>query len=151
MTLTERLASDLTAAMKARDAPRTSCLRLAKSALKNQEIEKKSALEDAEVVRILEGLVRQREDSIEQFRKGNRPDLVDKEQKEIEILRAYLPAEATDEEIRSAVEKAVAQTGAQSAKDLGKVMGASLAILKASGKPVDGKKVNEVARGRLGS
>jgi uncharacterized protein YqeY len=151
MTLAERISTDLTAAMKAQDAPRTSCLRMAKAALKNKEIEKKAPLDDSESEKILQGLVKQREDSIEQFKKGNRPDLVEKEQKEAEILRAYLPEEVSEEEIRAAVEKAVAETGASTPKDLGRVMGAALAALKASGKPVDGKKVNEVARARLGS
>ena len=137
--------------MKAKDAPRTSCLRMAKAAIKYKEIEKKAPLDDTEAMRILQGLVKQREDSIEQFKKGNRPDLVQKEELEAELLRTYLPQEASEEEIRAAVSKAIAETGASSPKDLGRVMGAALAALKASGKPVDGKKVNEVARGRLGS
>lgn len=150
MTLTERLAQDLTAAMKAKDAARTSALRMAKAALVNKEIDKRGPLDDAEAVRVLQGLVRQREDSIEQFRKGNRPELAEKEQAEIGVLRAYLPQEASDEEIAAAVEKAVAETGASSPKDMGKVMKAALALLQASQKPADGKRVNEAARKRLG-
>jgi uncharacterized protein YqeY len=151
MSLFDRLTADLTASMKARDAARTSCLRLAKAALKNKEIDKKAPLDDAEVTTILQSLVKQREDSIEQFRKGNRQDLVLKEQAELGVLRSYLPAEVSEEDIHAAVDRAIAETGASSAKDLGRVMGAALASLRASGRPVDGKKVNDVVRGRLGS
>jgi uncharacterized protein YqeY len=150
MSLVERIASDLTAAMKAQDAARTSVLRMAKSALKNREIDKHAPLDDAEAVKVLQGLVRQREDSAEQFTRGNRPELAEKELAEIAVLRTYLPAEASEEVIAAAVEKALAETGAASAKDLGKVMKAALAALAASGQAVDGKKVNEVARRRLG-
>jgi uncharacterized protein YqeY len=151
MSLFERLSGDLTSAMKERDAARTSCLRLAKSALKNKEIDKKAPLDDAETIAILQGLVKQREDSIEQFQKGNRPDLVAKETAEIAVLKKYLPSDVSEDEIRAAVEKAIASTGASSPKDLGKVMGAALGALKGLGKGVDGKKVNEIARARLGS
>jgi uncharacterized protein YqeY len=150
MTLVERITLDLTAAMKAQDAARTSTLRMAKAALMNRQIEKHGALEDAEAVRVLQGLVKQREDSAEQYAKGGRPELADKERAEIVVLKAYLPAEVTEAEIAAAVEKAVAETGATSPKDMGKVMKAALAALSASGKPVDGKRVNEVAKKRLG-
>jgi len=149
-TLTERINQDLTAAMKAKDAARTSVLRMAKAALVNREIDKKGPLEDAEATRVLQGLVKQREDSVEQFKKGNRPELAAREQAEIGVLRAYLPQEASDEEVRAAVEQAVKETGAASPKDMGKVMKAALAALQAAGKPADGKKVNEAARQRLG-
>jgi uncharacterized protein YqeY len=149
-SLAERLAQDLTASMKAQDAPRTSVLRMAKAALKNREIDKKATLDDAEAVRVLQGLVKQREDSIEQFGKAGRQDLVAKEEQEAAVLRTYLPAEASEAEIAEAVERAVAETGAASPKDLGRVMKAALAALAAPGKPADGKKVNEAARRRLG-
>ena len=146
----ERVSKDLGAAMKAQDAARVSCLRMAKAAVQNKEIDKKAALDDAEVVKVLQGLLKQREDSIEQFQKGNRPDLAEKERAEIAVLRSYLPPEASDEDIATAVERAVAETGAASPKDMGKVMKAALAALQAAGKPADGKKVNEAARKRLG-
>jgi uncharacterized protein YqeY len=149
-TLTERVAQDLTAAMKAQDAPRTSVLRMAKSALKNKEIDKRAPLDEAEAVRVLQGLVKQREDSIEQFRKAGRGDLADREEAEIAVLRGYLPQEASDAEIADAVEQALAQTGAASPKDMGKVMKAALAALQAAGRPADGKRVSEAARKRLG-
>jgi uncharacterized protein YqeY len=149
MTLVDRISQDLTAAMKKQDAPRTSALRMAKAALKNREIEKRSALDDPEATRVLQGLVKQREDSIFQFRQASRPELVQKEQAELDVLKAYLPEEASESEIASAVEKAMAETGASSPKDIGKAMKAALAALAASGKPVDGKKVNDAVRRRL--
>ena len=150
MTLVERITQDLTAAMKAQDAPRTSTLRLAKAALKNREIDKHAALDDAETLKVLQGLVKQREDSVEQYAKAKRPELADKERAEIAVLKAYLPAEVSDEEIAAAVRSAVAETGATSQKDLGRVMKAALAALAAGGKPVDGRRVNEAVRRQLG-
>ena len=149
MTLVERITQDLTAAMKAQDAARTSTLRMAKAALKNKEIDKKAPLDDAEALKIVQGLVKQREDSVEQYVKANRPELADKERAEIAQLKAYLPADVSDEEVAAAVEKAVAETGAASAKDMGRVMKAALGSLVASGKAVDGKRVNEAVRKRL--
>jgi uncharacterized protein YqeY len=150
MTLVERIAKDLTAAMKARDAARTSVLRMTKAALTNREIDAHHALDDAEATRVIQGLVRQREDSAEQYAKGDRPELAAKERAEIEVLKGYLPADASEAEIAEAVERAVAETGAASAKDMGRVMKAALAALAASGKSVDGRRVNEAARKRLG-
>jgi uncharacterized protein YqeY len=150
MKLTERITKDLTDAMKAREALRTSVLRMAKAAVKNLEIEKREALDDAEVLELLHGLVKQREDSAEQFRKGGRPELADKEEAEISILKAYLPERISQEEIAQAVGRAVSETGAASPRDLGKVMKAALAALRETGKSVDGKRVNEEARRRLG-
>lgn len=148
-TLMERVYQDLTAAMKAQDAARLSALRMAKAALKNKEIDKHAPLDDAEAAAILRGLVKQREDSIEQFRKAGRDELVVQEETERAILAAYLPAEASDADIAAAVDRAVTETQAASAKDMGKVMKAALAALAALGKPADGKKVNEAVRRRL--
>jgi hypothetical protein len=150
MTLVERLNQDLTAAMKARDAARTSTLRMAKAAIMNKEIDKKGALDDGEAIKLLQGLVKQREDSADQYQKANRPELAEKEQGEIVILKSYLPAEVTDVEVAAAVDKAVAETGASSLKDMGKAMKAALAALAASGKAVDGKRVNEAVKKKLG-
>jgi uncharacterized protein YqeY len=151
MTLVERVTQDLTAAMKSQDAGRTSALRMAKAALKNREIEKKGDLDDAEATRVLQALVKQREDSIFQFRKANRPELVQKEEKELDVLKAYLPAEASEADIDQAVTKALAETGAATARDMGKAMKAAMSALQAAGKPVDGKKVNDAVRRRLGA
>jgi uncharacterized protein YqeY len=150
MTLVERITQDLTAAMKAQDAARTSTLRMAKAALVNKQIDKHGPLDDGEATKVLQGLVKQREDAAEQYAKGNRPDLAAKERAEGTLLKAYLPAEVTDEEIAAAVEKALAETGASSPKDMGKVMKAALAALAAGGKAVDGKRVNEAVKKRLG-
>ena len=150
MTLVERITQDLTAAMKAQDAARTSTLRMAKAALMNKQIDKHGALDDAEATRVLQGLVKQREDAAEQYAKAGRPELAEKERAEMALLKVYLPAEVTDEEIAAAVEQAVAETGATSPKDMGKVMKAALAALAAGGKSADGKRVNEAVRKRLG-
>jgi uncharacterized protein len=150
MTLKERITADLTASMKAQDAARTGVLRMAKAALMNKEIDKKTPLDEGESIKVLQGLVKQREDSVEQFTSGNRLELAAKETAEIVILRAYLPQEASDADLLAAVEKAVAETGAASPKDMGKVMKAAMAILAAAGQPADGKKVSEAARKRLG-
>ncbi|HEX6739077.1 MAG TPA: GatB/YqeY domain-containing protein [Vicinamibacteria bacterium] len=150
MPLSERLAQDLTGAMKAQDAPLVSALRMAKAALKNREIEKRAPLDDADSVRVLQGLVKQREDAAAQYRGANRPELAEKELAEVEVLRRYLPQEASDAEIAAAVEQAVAETGAATPKDMGKAMKAALAALQAAGKPADGRRVNEAVRRRLG-
>lgn len=144
------MTQDLTAAMKARDALRTGVLRMAKAALMNKEIDKKAALDDAEAVRVLQGLVKQREDSSEQFDKAGRGELAEKERAEIGVLRAYLPEEVSDAEVAAAVEAAVSESGATSPKDMGRVMKAAMAALQSAGKSVDGKRVNEAARRRLG-
>ena len=150
MAIVDQLQKDLTAAMKAQDAPRTGALRMAKAALKNREIDKKAPLDDAEAARVLQTLVKQREDSASQYRAAGREELASKEEAEISVLKAYLPQEAGEAEIAEAIEKAVAETGASSPKDMGKVMKAALALLAAAGKPADGRKVNEAVRKRLG-
>ena len=151
MSTAERVGQALTAAMKAQDAARVSALRMAKAALKNREIEKREALDDAEAARVLQGLVKQREDSAQQYEQAGRPELAQKERAEIGILRVYLPQEVSAEEVDEAVVRAIAETGAASAKDMGKAMKAALTILQAGGKAVDGKKVNEAVRKRLGA
>ena len=107
MSLTEKVGQDLTAAMKAQDAARVSTLRMAKAALKNREIEKRAPLDEAEAGRVLQGLVKQREDSAQQFEQAGRGELAQKERAEIEVLRAYLPQEASADEIDAAVARAV--------------------------------------------
>jgi uncharacterized protein YqeY len=150
MGLSETLTKDLTAAMKARDAARTSVLRMAKAALKNREIEKGEALDEAEVVKTLQGLVKQREDAAEQYDGAGRPELARKERDEIVVLEEYLPAGVSPEEVEAAVAKAIADTGASSPRDMGQVMKAAMAALSATGKAVDGKQVNAAARKQLG-
>ena len=149
MALLDRINTDLVAATKAQASLRMNTLRMAKAALKNREIDKRAPLDDAESVRVLQQLVKQREDSAAQYRSAGRAELADKETAEIAVLKEYLPQDLGDDEIRAAVEAAVTETGATSAKDMGKVMKAALAALQASGKAVDGKRVNEAVRARL--
>ena len=148
MSLEQTLSTDIVTAMRAKDATRLTALRMLKTALTNKSIEKGRALEAAEELQVVSMLVKQRRDSIDQFTKGGRTDLADKEQAEIAVLDAYLPAAASDDEIEAAVAAAVAETGASTAKDMGKVMKAAIAAL--AGKTVDGKKVNEAVRRSLG-
>ncbi len=149
-TLNDRISQDLTAAMKSRDPLRTDALRMARTALQNREIAKRAPLTEPEAEAVLAGLVKQREDAIELYDKGGRPELAQKERSEIEVLKGYLPQEASAEEIAAAVEQAVRETGAASVKDLGKAMKAAQALLKATGKPADGKRVVEEVRRKLG-
>jgi uncharacterized protein YqeY len=147
MSLEQSLGADIVTAMKAKDQTKLTALRMLKSALTNKGIEKGRALESAEELAVLSMLVKQRRDSIDQFTKGGRKDLADKEQAEIVILEAYLPASASDDEIAAAVTAAMAETGATTAKDMGKVMKATMAGL--AGKTVDGKKVSDAVRAKL--
>ena len=148
MSLVEQVEKDLVAAMKAQQALKLSVLRMMKAALVNKKIEVGQPLDDAAAMAVLRTLVKQREDSVEAYRKGGRDDLADKEAAEIKIVESYLPAAASDEEIAAAVEAAIAETGATSPKDLGKVMKAAMA--KLAGKNADGKRVNERVRAKLG-
>jgi uncharacterized protein YqeY len=147
MSLEQTLSGDIVVAMKAKDQTRLTALRMLKTALTNKSIEKGRALDATEELQVVSTLVKQRRDSIEQFTKGGRQDLADKEQAEITILNGYLPAAASDEEVAAAVAAAVAETGATGAKDMGKVMKAAMAAL--AGKTVDGKKVSEAVKARL--
>src|SRR5258708_26375941 len=122
MALKEQIISDLTASMKAQDAPRTSTLRMVKAAMMNREIEKGSELDDDELTKLLRSLVKQRRDSVEQYEKGGRQDLADKEKVEIAVIEGYLPQAASPEEIDQAVAAAIAETGATSMKEMGGVM-----------------------------
>jgi uncharacterized protein len=149
-TLADRISDALTAAMKAKDAARTGTLRMAKAALMNREIEKKAPLDDAEAAKVLQGLVKQREDSVFHFRKASRPELVRKEEAEIQVLKEYLPKDASDADVEAAVQAAIAETGASSPRDMGRAIKAALAALEAAGKPADGKRVSDAVRKRLG-
>ncbi len=147
MTLSQRVNTDITAAMKAQDQRRLSALRMLKAAIMNKGVEKGRDLDDGEVVQVVASLVKQRRDSIEQFSKAGRADLVDKETGEITVLEGYMPPAASAEEIDAAVGAAIAETGASSAKDIGKVMKAVMP--KLAGKSADGRAVNEAVRKRL--
>jgi uncharacterized protein YqeY len=149
MALSDKVNADITAAMKAKDAPRLSALRMMKAAIMNKSVEKGRDLEDAEVLQVFASLVKQRRDSIDQFSKAGRTDLVDKETAEIAVLEEYLPPAASAAEIDAAVAEAIAETGAASPKDMGKVMKAVMP--KLAGKNADGKAVNEAVRRKLGA
>jgi uncharacterized protein YqeY len=138
----------ITRAMKAHDAPTLSALRMLKSALTNKEVEKGRTLEPGEELQVVATLIKQRRDSIEQFRKGGRQDLVEKEQFELVLLEGMMPPPIGVAEIEEAVARAVAETGATSPKDMGRAMKAAMAAL--AGKAVEGKAVNEAVRRRLG-
>ena len=147
MSLSEQIISDLTASMKAQDAQRTSTLRMVKAAMMNRKIEKGGELDDDEMQKLLRSLVKQRRDSIEQYEKAGRQELVDKEQSEIAVIETYLPQAASLAEIEAAVTAAIAETGASSIKDMGKVMKAAQAAL--AGKNADGKVVADTVKSKL--
>jgi uncharacterized protein YqeY len=149
MGLMDRIGQDITAAMKAKDQGRLSPLRMAKAALVNREVEKGRALEEAEAAQVIASLIKQRRDSIEQFAKGGREDLVAKETAEIVTLEAYLPPPIDPAELDAAVDAAIAETGASSVKDLGRVMKAVMA--RFAGQTVDGRAINEIARRKMGA
>ena len=147
MALTEKIIADLTASMKAQDAPRTSTLRMVKAAMMNRKIDKGAELDDDDMLKLLRSLVKQRKDSVEQYEKAGRKDLVDKEQAEITVIESYLPQPATEAEIHQAVATAIAETGATSMKDMGKVMKVTQTAL--AGKNADGKLVSEIVKSKL--
>ena len=148
MSLRERIVSDMTAAMKARDASRTSTLRMVKAAVMNREIEKGGELTDDEMTKTLQSLVKQRRDSVEQYEKAGRAELAEKERAEIAVIEEYLPRAATPEEVERAVAEAVAEVGATSIKQMGAVMKAAQA--KLAGKSADGRVVSEIVKAKLG-
>ena len=139
--LTETIRAELTAAMKARDAERLSTLRMLQSAFKYQQIESGHELSDEEAMTVIRKAVKQRLDSIEQYTKGNRPELAEKERREMELLKTWLPPELTDEEIEAGIREIIASTGAQSKKDMGKVMKEASARYKGR---ADGRKIQEI-------
>jgi uncharacterized protein YqeY len=149
MTLFEQIDKDLIAAMKAKEELRLSVLRMMKTALKLKQTQTGKALDDAQAVAVLRILVNQRHDSAEQFRKGGRNEMADKEEAEIKIVESYLPAGASDSDIDDAVAAALAETGITSVKEMGKVMKAAMAHL--AGKNADGKRVSEKVRAKLGT
>jgi uncharacterized protein len=147
MTLSEKIQKDLIDAMRAKEELRLSVLRGIKSAITYKETEKIRPLDETECIQLLQTLVKQRKESIDQFSKGNRQDLVDKETKELAIIETYLPAGASDAEMDAAIAKAIAETSATSIKQMGAVVKAAKAALE--GKTVDGKALSDRVRSRL--
>src|SRR3954447_4213703 len=148
MTLIEQISADMTAAMKAKDQARLMPLRMAKAALMNREVEKGRALDEAESLQVMASLIKQRRDSIEQFRNGGRDDLADKEAAEISALEGYLPPPLDAAALERIVDEVIAETGASGAKDLGRVMKGVMP--KLAGQAVDGRLINEIVRRKLG-
>jgi uncharacterized protein YqeY len=148
MALTDTINDHITAAMRAKEALRLSPLRMLKAALMNKSVELGRDLEDPEVMQVISSLVKQRRDSVDQFSKAGRIDLAEKETAEITVLEIYLPPAATVSEIEAAVAAAIAETGATSAKDMGKVMKAVMP--KLAGKNADGRTISESVRRTLG-
>ena len=146
-TLLARVEKEFVASMKARDAARTSALRMVKAALKNKQIDKRAPLTDGEVQDTVRSLIKQRKDSIEQFTKGGRQDLADKEAAEVAVLEVYLPQQLAKDEVEKIVREVIAQTGAQGAKDMGKVMKALVPVLAGR---ADNKLVSELVKQSLG-
>jgi uncharacterized protein len=149
VALTDDVSAAITEAMRRQDAPKLSALRMLKAALMNRSVEKGRDLDDTESRQVVSALVKQRRDSIDQFLKGGRKDLADKEAAEITILESYLPPAADPAVIERAVVDAIAETGATGQKDMGRVMKAVMARLV--GQTVDGKAVNEIVRRKLAS
>lgn len=149
MSIPEQIQKDMTEAMKARDERRLSALRMVKSALKNREVEKRGPLDDKEALQVLSTLVKQRKDSIEQFTKGGRTELADKEKAELTLIESYMPKAVGEEEVVSTVRATIAEMGSPTIKDMGNVMKAVMAKFSASGARVDGKQVSEVVKREL--
>ena len=147
MTLTDQISKDMTAAMKARDERRLSTLRMVKTALKNKEIDKRAPLEDKEALAVLATMIKQRKDSIEQFTKGNRPELAQKEADEITLIETYMPKAVSEDDIVAAVKDTIAEMGSPTMKDMGTVMKNVMA--KFAGARVDGKVVSEAVKKEL--
>ncbi len=147
MSLSETIQKDIVTAMKAKDEMKLGVLRMAKAAFQLKEVDKMRKLDEQESIQLLQTLVKQRKESIDQFGKGGRQDLVDKEQKELLILEAYLPAGASQAEMDAAITKAIAETGANSIKQMGAVVKTAKTALEA--KTVDGKALSDLVRERL--
>ncbi|MDP2599387.1 MAG: GatB/YqeY domain-containing protein [Deltaproteobacteria bacterium] len=146
MSLKEKIENDLKEAMRAKDALKLSCLRLVKSAVKNKEIDVRGALDDSQVIAILSTLAKQRKESIEQFKKGGRDDLVKQEEAELAVLETYLPKQMSEKELEEIVIKTIAETGAKGPQEMGKVMKALMP--KITGK-ADGKEVSALVQKKL--
>jgi uncharacterized protein YqeY len=150
MGISDQIQKDMVEAMRSRDELRLSTLRMVKSAIKNKEIDKRAPLDEKEAQQVLSALIKQRRDSIEQFQKGGRQELADKEAAEIKLIEAYLPKAMGEEEITAAVKATIADMGSPTMKDMGMVMKNAMARLQATGARVDGKTVSEIVKKQLG-
>jgi uncharacterized protein len=146
MSLEERLVEEMKQAMKSNDKLRLSTIRMIRSALKNKEIELRKKLEDEDVVKVIQVMVRKGEESVEQFQTGGRMDLVEKEKKELDILKSFLPQPLNQEEILKIIDQSIQETQASSLKDIGKVM---KSVMPKIGGKADGKLINQLVKERL--
>jgi uncharacterized protein YqeY len=149
MSITEQIQKDITAAMKARDEARLSALRMVKTALKNREIEKMAPLDDNESLKVLSTLIKQRKESVEQFRKGGRNEMADREEAEITLIESYMPKAASEDQVVEGVRAVISELGAPTIKDMGAVMKNVMARFQGEGTRVDGKQVSDVVRREL--
>ena len=147
MSLHDRLTEDLKLAMKARDQLRMDVIRMIKAAVMNKEMEIKKDLDDAEMSRVMTTMIKQRRESIEQFEKGQRIELADKERQEIAILESYLPQALSPEQLSAVVDSVIRESGARSLKEMGIVMKA--VMVRIAGQPVDGKQISDLVRSKL--
>jgi uncharacterized protein len=151
MTISEQIQKDITAAMKAREEQRLSALRMIKTALKHREVEKMAPLDDKESLQVLSTLIKQRKESADQFRKGGRDQMADKEEAEITLIESYMPKAAGEAEIAAGVKAVIAEMGAPTIKDMGTVMKNVMAHFQAASMRVDGKTVSELVKRELSS
>ena len=151
MTISEQIQKDITAAMKAREEHRLSALRMIKTALKHREVEKMAPLDDKESLQVLSTLIKQRKESADQFRKGGRDQMADKEEAEITLIESYMPKAAGEAEIAAGVKAVIAEMGAPTIKDMGTVMKNVMAHFQAASMRVDGKTVSELVKRELSS
>lgn len=149
MGISDQVQKDMVEAMRNREELRLSCLRMMKTALKNKEIDKRGPLDEQEAQQILATMIKQRRDSIEQFQKGGRQELADKEAAEIKLIEAYLPQAVGADEIAAVVKATIAEMGSPTLKDMGNVMKAAMAKLQATGARVEGKTVSEIVKKHL--
>ena len=149
MSIPEQIQKDITAAMKGREEARLSALRMIKSALKNREIEKMAPLDDNESLKVLGTLIKQRKESAEQFRKGGRNEMADKEEAEITLIESYMPKAASEDQVVAGVRAVIAEMGALTMKDMGTVMKQVMARFQGAGVRVDGKQVSDVVKREL--
>jgi len=150
MGISEQVQKDMVEAMRSRDELRLSTLRMVKSAIKNKEIDKRGPLDDKEAQQVLATLIKQRKDSVEQFTKGGRQELADKEAAEIKLIEAYLPKAMGEEEIAAVVKATIAEMGSPTMKDMGTIMKNAMAKLQATGARVEGKTVSDIVKKQLG-
>jgi uncharacterized protein YqeY len=148
MPLLEQIQKDMIEAMKAKDESRLGTIRMIKTALKKHEIDSMKPLDEATEMQVMNTLIKQRREAADLYRKGNRPELAEKEEGELKVIEAYLPAAPTEQELNAAVDEAISETGATSAKQMGLVMKAAQA--KLAGKRVDGRALSDKVKARLG-